>query len=120
MIDEGETDWKIVCIDVNDPLAEKLNDASDIEKVMPGKLNEVFTFLRDYKIPDGKPANQFAFNNELKDKKFAIEVTEETHHEWQNLVAGKIASKSISTLNTTVADSPSKVSNEEANKQVKQ
>lgn len=21
----GETDWKIICIDVNDPLAEKLN-----------------------------------------------------------------------------------------------
>ena len=26
MIDEGETDWKIVCIDRNDPLAPQLND----------------------------------------------------------------------------------------------
>jgi inorganic pyrophosphatase len=25
MIDEGETDWKIIAIDVNDPLAPKLN-----------------------------------------------------------------------------------------------
>ena len=25
LIDEGETDWKVIAIDVNDPLAEKLN-----------------------------------------------------------------------------------------------
>jgi inorganic pyrophosphatase len=27
MIDEGETDWKILVIDVNDPLAEHINGA---------------------------------------------------------------------------------------------
>ena len=26
MIDEGETDWKILAIDINDELAPKLND----------------------------------------------------------------------------------------------
>ena len=25
MIDEGETDWKLFCIDVNDPLAKSIN-----------------------------------------------------------------------------------------------
>ena len=25
LIDEGETDWKILCIDVNDPLAKEMN-----------------------------------------------------------------------------------------------
>ena len=25
LIDEGETDWKVICIDVNDPLAAKMN-----------------------------------------------------------------------------------------------
>lgn len=25
MIDEGETDWKVIVIDVNDPLAKQLN-----------------------------------------------------------------------------------------------
>lgn len=25
LIDEGETDWKVIAIDINDPLAEKLN-----------------------------------------------------------------------------------------------
>ena len=25
LIDEGETDWKVIAIDINDPLAEKMN-----------------------------------------------------------------------------------------------
>lgn len=85
-------------------------DASDIEKVLPGKLNEVFTFLRDYKIPDGKPANTFAFDGALKDKvkrykinrnniikAFALNVVNETHEDWHKLVSGKVAGKGIST-----------------------
>jgi len=100
MIDEGETDWKVVAIDVTDPLADKLNDVNDIETHMPGKLNEVFTFLRDYKVPDGKPQNQFAFNGELKNKSFALQVTEECEHEWKKLVSGSTGSK-ISIANTT-------------------
>ena len=38
MIDEGETDWKVMAIDVNDPLAENLNDIQDVDKIMPGFL----------------------------------------------------------------------------------
>ncbi len=38
LIDGGETDWKIFTIDVKDPLAEKLNDIDDVEKLMPGLL----------------------------------------------------------------------------------
>ena len=38
MIDEGETDWKVIAIDVTDPLAENLNDIHDVDKIMPGFL----------------------------------------------------------------------------------
>jgi len=101
MIDEGETDWKVVAIDVNDPLASKLNDFNDIEVHMPGKLKEVFEFLRDYKIPDGKPANKFAYNDQIRDKAFALHVTEECHAEWQKLISGAAPSSGISVENTT-------------------
>jgi hypothetical protein len=57
---------------------------------MPGKAQQVFTFLRDYKIPDGKPPNKFAYNNELKDKAFAMHVIDETHEFWQQLISNKI------------------------------
>ncbi len=54
MIDEGETDWKILAIDVNDPLAEKLNDVQDVEREMPGFLKATVEWFKIYKMPDGK------------------------------------------------------------------
>lgn len=47
MIDEGETDWKILVIDVTDPDAEKYNGPEDLPKEL---TDRVFTFLRDYKV----------------------------------------------------------------------
>jgi len=117
MIDEGETDWKVLCIDVNDPNAAKLNDLSDIEKVFPGKLKTVFEFLRDYKIPDGKPANKFAFDDQPKDKAFAIQVTEETHHEWSKLVHDGAAK--IKNANTTQNGTPNHVTAAQAESTIK-
>jgi len=105
MIDEGETDWKVVCIDIDDPIAAKLNDIKDIETHLPGKLKEVFEFLRDYKIPDGKPANQFAFNGDLQNKKYALNIVQETNEEWKKLVNRKTKS-TINIENTTLGSTP--------------
>jgi inorganic pyrophosphatase len=41
MIDEGETDWKIVCIDVEDELAPSLANHADID---PSKVSEVYQY----------------------------------------------------------------------------
>lgn len=70
LLDEEETDWKIMVIDVNDPLAPKLNDIEDVEKHLPGLLRATNEWFRIYKIPDGKPENQFAFSGECKNKKY--------------------------------------------------
>jgi len=115
MIDEGETDWKVVVIDVNDPKANELNDIADIEKVLPGKMNEVFTFLRDYKIPDGKPANTFAYDGELKNREFALKIVEENNHEWNTLI--KDGHEKISTAHTQ-GESKFKVSGTDASAKV--
>ena len=32
MIDDGELDWKIVCIRTDDPMADVLNDIEDVER----------------------------------------------------------------------------------------
>lgn len=32
MIDEGELDWKMIAIRVDDPMAEYLNDIDDVER----------------------------------------------------------------------------------------
>ena len=35
MIDDGETDWKVFCIRVDDPLAGCINDVEDIDRELP-------------------------------------------------------------------------------------
>lgn len=87
LIDEGETDWKLIAINVNDPLADKLNDITDVEQHMPGFLAATREWFRIYKIPAGKPENQFAFGGEFKDKAFAHKIIQETHEFWKKLVA---------------------------------
>ena len=105
LLDEGETDWKVVVIDVTDPLAEKLNDASDIEKVCPGLIDATRHWFRVYKVPDGKPENQFAFDGELKDRSFALRIIEETHHSWRELMEGRVAPRKEGSYDISMANS---------------
>lgn len=104
LLDEGETDWKIIVIDVNDPLASKLNDIEDVETHLPGLLRATNEWFRIYKIPDGKPENQFAFSGECKNKKYAEEIINECSEAWEKLIKGETAdSKGISLDNTTLS-----------------
>ena len=41
MIDEGELDWKIVAISLDDPRASLVNDIDDVEKHFPVCLSAV-------------------------------------------------------------------------------
>ncbi|XP_040582585.1 inorganic pyrophosphatase [Lepeophtheirus salmonis] len=112
LIDEGETDWKVLTIDVTDPMASQLNDVQDIDKLMPGFLAATVEWFKIYKMPDGKPANQFAFNGTAKDKEFAIKVINDVHSQWKSLMGkpeSSIARKG------TVHESAYKLSCEEAN-----
>lgn len=48
LLDEGETDWKVLVVDVTDPLASKLNDVEDVERHLPGLIratNEWFRYV---------------------------------------------------------------------------
>lgn len=40
----------------------------DVRKFRPGHLEATVEWFRKYKVPDGKPENQFGFNEEFKDK----------------------------------------------------
>lgn len=43
-------------------------DISDVERLKPGYLEATVDWFRRYKVPDGKPENEFAFNAEFKNK----------------------------------------------------
>jgi nucleosome-remodeling factor subunit len=114
LIDEGETDWKIIAIDVTDPLAASLNDIDDVEKHMPGFLKATNEWFRIYKIPTGKPENKFAFNGEAKNKEFALNIIKETHEQWKKVVTSSEKTDLINCTNTSVEGSGFRISQEEA------
>ncbi|KAL4525593.1 hypothetical protein Ndes2437A_g04043 [Nannochloris sp. 'desiccata'] len=88
MVDEGEVDWKIIAIRTDDPNAAEVNDVEDIERVFPGELEKIRTWFTNYKIPDGKPANQFGYDGQCLNKEFAMGVIEETHGSYNELRSG--------------------------------
>ena len=111
LVDDGETDWKVISIDVNDPLASQLNNIKDVTKLMPGLLEATHEWFGSYKIPgtDVGP-NVFAFNGEVKDREFAVGVIMETHVQWKRLIFEEIENVNhLSCENVEVVGSPYRV-----------
>ncbi|XP_078421969.1 inorganic pyrophosphatase-like [Cetorhinus maximus] len=106
LIDEGETDWKVIAINIKDPEANSFKNIDDVRRLKPGYLEATVDWFRRYKVPDGKPENQFAFNSEFKDKDFAIQAIKSTHNFWKDLIMKKSSVGGINCINTTVSESP--------------
>ncbi|XP_010444384.1 PREDICTED: soluble inorganic pyrophosphatase 6, chloroplastic [Camelina sativa] len=96
MIDEGELDWKIVAISLDDPKAHLVNDVDDVEKHFPGTLTAIRDWFRDYKIPDGKPANKFGLGNKPANKDYALKIIHETNESWAKLVKRSVSPGELS------------------------
>ena len=89
MLDDGEVDWKVIAIRSDDPKADSINDVEDVEREFPGELQKIMEWFRDYKIPDGKPANAFGYDNKCLNKDFAMNVIKETHGFYCKLKSGE-------------------------------
>jgi len=87
MVDDNETDWKVICIAHDDPLASQLNNIDDVERVLPGYVSVMREWLRAYKTADGKPLNTFALEERAVDRDYTMGVIKETHEFWQKLTA---------------------------------
>ncbi|KAK4172840.1 putative inorganic pyrophosphatase [Triangularia setosa] len=109
LLDEGETDWKLIVIDMTDPLADKLHDIGDVEKHLPGLLDATRDWFRIYMVPDGYPPNKYALKGKFMDKKYATDVVKETNEAWKKLVNGKVEKGDISLHNTTLEGTPGKL-----------
>lgn len=51
MIDEGETDWKVIAINVDDPDAANYNDINDVKRLKPGYLEATVDWFRGTRSP---------------------------------------------------------------------
>lgn len=93
LLDEGEVDWKVIAINVDDPAASQVNNIDDVENVMPGRIAEIRDWFRYYKTAEGKGENEYGYNGEAQDLDVTLEVIEETHQSWKDLRSGKIANE---------------------------
>lgn len=85
MIDSGETDWKIIAIATDDPMAKKINQLKDVKKFFPGLIEALFEWFEKYKIPTHNRINKFAFGKTAGTKKTAIKIIEEGYSHWLKL-----------------------------------
>ncbi|CAM9732895.1 unnamed protein product [Scytosiphon promiscuus] len=89
MIDDGELDWKVIGIDVDDPLAKDLHDITDVEELLPGYVSGIREWFRWYKTPDDKPLNAFGFDEKALNKEETLKIIDECNGHWKSLVDGK-------------------------------
>jgi len=95
LIDDGELDWKVIAIKSDDPLANELNDIEDVENKLHGYITGIREWFRWYKTPDNKPLNKFGYDEKALNREFAINIIEETHHYWKDLVTGKVEKSAL-------------------------
>jgi len=91
MIDDDETDWKLIVINNDDPLAKKINDVSDIEAEMPGAVEGIVNWFTEYKTRLGEKApNRFALHGKAASREYALSIISETKQSWLKLMGKQI------------------------------
>jgi inorganic pyrophosphatase len=85
LIDAGETDWKLIGISVEDPMAALLEDVADVDVHLPGAIDALRTWLRLYKLP---VINDFAFDGAVRGREYALSLIKETAAHWHALTSG--------------------------------
>lgn len=58
LIDEGETDHKIIVLREDDLSFDRINSMSDYEREFPGTTARLIDWMKNYKTSDGKPQNK--------------------------------------------------------------
>ena len=85
LIDEDETDWKVISINVMDQHADNINDLESIKQYKPGCLDAIKNWFENYKTARGKNRNKFAFNGKYKDIKYTKLIIEKCHQMWRKV-----------------------------------
>ncbi|RMY64026.1 hypothetical protein D0863_10126 [Hortaea werneckii] len=100
--DGGETDWKMLVIGLEDPIASMVDTVEDLEKYRPGVIAAYREWFHIYKIARG---NEYIpiIGGSYVNATFAAETVQDPHRFWQALVAGLVDSNEISYNQTTMA-----------------
>ncbi|EAN95057.1 putative inorganic pyrophosphatase [Trypanosoma cruzi] len=84
LIDEGETDWKIIA----ETLRPEGKMYESLEKIPQELRDTIVQWMRDYKTTDGKKRNELAFNGELRGAEEALHVIRACSRQYATLIDG--------------------------------
>ena len=88
MVDDSETDWKLLVVDVDASSAPAWYDVTDIP---PERITALKEWYRNYKVPDGKGQNTFGLGERAVDAEHAMKVARGTHEHWAAARSGNAA-----------------------------
>jgi inorganic pyrophosphatase len=101
LIDEGETDHKIIVLRQDDPHFDSIHSMDDLELYRPGVLSRLVDWLTNYKTTDGKPVNKLK-SSRPSSAEGALRTILETHVFYNDLLAGKTVVEHTYALPATV------------------
>ncbi|KAK0382988.1 hypothetical protein NLU13_8904 [Sarocladium strictum] len=95
MVDDDATDWKVMAIDIRDPVAALVDSVQDLDKYRPGLAKAMYDWFIYYKVARGKSTNTIVGGNYVN-ATFATDVVRESHEYWLDLMRGRTEAKKIS------------------------
>ncbi|OJI99423.1 hypothetical protein ASPVEDRAFT_187574 [Aspergillus versicolor CBS 583.65] len=103
--DGGETDWKVLGIDVEDPIASLVDNFKDVEKYRPGLIESYYDWFTYYKVARGDDLIPIT-GDRYVNATFAASKVKESHGFWLDLVKGKVDTGEINYNQTSRPDIP--------------
>lgn len=88
LIDEGETDHKIIVLRQDDPHFKSIHTVADLDHYYPGSLARLVDWLKNYKTSDGKPQNTLT-SDEPTSPAEAVRIIDEVSEFYRKLIAGE-------------------------------
>ena len=89
LIDEGETDHKIIVLREDDRNFDSIHSVTDLEKFKPGVSALLLDWLKNYKTSDGKPVNRLKQDIPTTSQE-AISIITEVNGFYKNLISGNL------------------------------
>mmetsp|Transcript_23376 Transcript_23376/g.54349 ORF Transcript_23376/g.54349 Transcript_23376/m.54349 type:complete len:577 (+) Transcript_23376:49-1779(+) len=88
LIDEGRADWKVFVVNVEaHSQMARARSMEDVERIAPGRLQEVMQWLRDFKMMSCKDPSETTLHMEIHSADHAKALIEADHASWINLVS---------------------------------
>lgn len=102
--DGGETDWKIMVIDINDPIAPYVNSVEDVEKYRPGTTKAYYEWFQYYKVARGSDTIEIVGDGYQNASFITEHVLPQGYEWWVDLISGKEDPDGLSVNQTSFPD----------------